>query len=382
MKCAVVADTILVPKDKDFYSMTLTYELLSKRYLKYYDELYLISRVADKNSIKGDISGYKITNGNNVYANPIEEYSKVSDAIKKRKVIENKIYSVISKCDVVIIRLPNVLGLIAYSLCKKHNVKFLVEMLACPFDSYWNHQNKFGKVLAPIMYYLNKKAIKNAPKVLYVTDEFLQNRYPTNGKSINCSDVVLNGIDSKIIEKRISKIKKYNVEKELRIVTTANVELKIKGHEYVIRALALSRNKNIKYYLIGNGDSTRLKNIAQKYNVSNQVVFVGSLPHNQVFKKMEEMDLYIQPSLQEGMPRALLEAMSIGLPCIGSNVGGIPELLGKEYIFRKKDYKAIASILNNINAAYLEDNSNKCVEKIKKFDIDVLEKKRDSFYKL
>ena len=77
MKCALVADTVLISKGNNYYSMTLTYDFLSERYSKYYDEIYLISRVEDEKKSKGDISGYKITNGKNVYATPIKEYRKV-----------------------------------------------------------------------------------------------------------------------------------------------------------------------------------------------------------------------------------------------------------------------------------------------------------------
>ena len=56
---------------------------------------------------------------------------------------------------------------------------------------------------------------------------------------------------------------------------------------------------------------------------------------------LTDSDIYIQPSLQEGLPRAVVEAMSTALPCIGFNTGGIPELLEPEYIVKLKNVDGI-----------------------------------------
>ena len=52
--------------------------------------------------------------------------------------------------------------------------------------------------------------------------------------------------------------------------------------------------------------------------------------------------VYIQPSRIEGLPRALIEAMSRGCACVGSSVGGIPELLNNQYIHEVNDYNSLA----------------------------------------
>ena len=64
-----------------------------------------------------------------------------------------------------------------------------------------------------------------------------------------------------------------------------------------------------------------------------------------MFEWLDDMDLYIQPSLQEGLPRAVVEAMSRGLPALGAHTGGIPELLGEDCIFPRKGVDAIAELL-------------------------------------
>lgn len=73
------------------------------------------------------------------------------------------------------------------------------------------------------------------------------------------------------------------------------------------------------------------------------------MPHEDVFRWLEQVDIYIHPSKQEGLPRALIEAMNSTCFCIGAHTGGIPELLPNEFIFsnRKNNYIEIARLIEN-----------------------------------
>ena len=74
------------------------------------------------------------------------------------------------------------------------------------------------------------------------------------------------------------------------------------------------------------------------------------MPHDEVFTWLDGLDIYAQPSRQEGLPRSVIEAMSRGLPCIGARTAGIPELLNEECIFSnsKKEISEICTILNKM----------------------------------
>jgi glycosyltransferase involved in cell wall biosynthesis len=60
------------------------------------------------------------------------------------------------------------------------------------------------------------------------------------------------------------------------------------------------------------------------------VTFLGSQNHDQVLETLRTVDLFVLPSFAEGVPVALMEAMAIGVPCISTFVGGIPELIRHE----------------------------------------------------
>lgn len=382
MKIAFIFDTFLVKRnDNNYYGMTLTYDFFKERYLSMFDSVVVTTRVKLENKSNSATSGYKIVNGDNVEVRPIEDYVSIPDAIINKKKITQSLKKVINDVDKVIIRMPSVLGIMAAKICEKEKKNYLIEMVACPWDGYINHTNCVGKIIAPVMYFETRKVVKKCDNVLYVTEKFLQKRYPTYGSQVSCSDVVLDNVDNNVLQKRKEMISKCNI-KELSLVTVANVGMKYKGHIYVFKAIAdLKKNGyNFKYYLIGNGSQERLKKIAKKLCISDNIVFVGSLPHDRVFEFLKKMDLYIQPSLQEGLPRALIEAMSLGMPAIGSNAGGIPELLNEKMIFKKKNVFELEKILTNLTLELLYQNSDFNYKKSLEYDYNHLNEKRKSFY--
>ena len=90
------------------------------------------------------------------------------------------------------------------------------------------------------------------------------------------------------------------------------------------------------------------------------------LPHSEVFIELRNIDIYVQPSLQEGLPESVVEAMSLGCPVIGSNVGGIPELINQDMIFKKKNSNQLANIIENITKEKLIIEAKNNFEKAKR----------------
>lgn len=261
---------------------------------------------------------------------------------------DKRISKAVEKCDLVIGRLPSSVAYRAIICARKMGIPYMVEAMTCAWDAFFNH-SFLGKLIAPYMFYTMKKLIKNANYVIYVTKSFLQNRYPCNCKSINASNVRLSIPKKEIIDKRFEKIEQTN-KKCINLMTCAVVDVKHKGQEYVIRALPdmIKRGINITYYLVGGGDQERLRSIAKKMGVENRVVFTGRLSYDEVMNALDMADIYIQPSLQEGLPRAMIEAMSRGCICLGAKTAGIPELVNSEFIFKPKNTKAIVKAMSNV----------------------------------
>src|SRR5699024_9667719 len=100
------------------------------------------------------------------------------------------------------------------------------------------------------------------------------------------------------------------------------------------------------FEILGDGDQSSWKLLAKELGIEDNVKFKGVLPGGKpVLSWLESIDVYIQPSFQEGLPRAVIEAMSQGCPVVGSNAGGIPELIQDEYIHDMGDYEELSSLL-------------------------------------
>jgi glycosyltransferase involved in cell wall biosynthesis len=107
----------------------------------------------------------------------------------------------------------------------------------------------------------------------------------------------------------------------------------IKGQKYLIMAFSeLLRSCSTDAYLVlvGRGvEHDNLQCLARDLGIpEGRVIFTGF--RNDIQNILNSMDLYVQPSLSEGHPIAVLEAMSLGIPVIASAVGGVPEVIGQD----------------------------------------------------
>ncbi len=269
-----------------------------------------------------------------------------------------------------------------YKLAREQNKKFMSFVVSCAWDAYWNH-GILGKMLAPYKFLQASYTIKHSDYVLYVSNEFLQNRYPTDAKyQCGCSNVRIDKLDDSILEKRLDFIDKWD-GKELRIATTGAVDVRYKGHEYMLRALYDLKQKgktNIHYYLLGGGSPAFLQGLVKKYGIESQVHFMGIVPHDEVFATLDNMHLYIQPSLQEGLPRAMVEAMSRGLMCVGANTAAIPELIEKQFVTRRKSSDDIVKILENVTKGQLKEQAKRNFDEARNYEEEKLNIRRKDFF--
>lgn len=136
----------------------------------------------------------------------------------------------------------------------------------------------------------------------------------------------------------------------LNIVTVAST-IEHKGQAYVIGAinkLPDQYKKRIHYYVVGGGtELPQYKQMMEEYNLQDYVTLMGA--RNDVADILKRMDVFILPSLSEGMPMSIIEAMRQGLYIVATPVGGIPEMIRPEYgFFTERNEDRIASDLMKI----------------------------------
>ena len=364
----------------EVFARSYGYDIWKERYLPNFDNIRVVFRTKqaerDLNGISDKSSGPNVSFENRVgmFLGPDVFFSNRIKTILK----EN-----IDAADAVIVRLDSFMGLQTIKECRKKNKPYMIELVGCAWDSFWNH-GLSGKILAPYLFLRTKREVKNSPFVVYVTSEFLQRRYPTNGVNTNISNVKLHAQGPEVLENRLRKISENG--RKVVLGTAANVDIRYKGQQYVIEALGILKKQgitNFEYQILGAGDPSYLRDVAKKNNVEDQVKILGSYPHERVFDWLKnELDIYVQPSLQEGLPRSVIEAMSVGLPCIGSDVAGIPELLDKEWVFKRKGNKAeeIAELLKNIEKDSLRKQAERNFHEASAYDYAKLLIKRRSIF--
>jgi colanic acid/amylovoran biosynthesis glycosyltransferase len=106
-----------------------------------------------------------------------------------------------------------------------------------------------------------------------------------------------------------------------------------KGHVYLLAACRLLKEHGINFQciIIGEGPQrNELQGLIQKYGIEEKVKLVGSIPHEDVQIYYDKTDIFVLPSLNEGIPVVLMEAMSKGLPVVATRITGIPELVTHE----------------------------------------------------
>lgn len=106
-----------------------------------------------------------------------------------------------------------------------------------------------------------------------------------------------------------------------------------KGQAVLLLAMAelVQRQSNIQLVFIGDGpDRRNLETLVDERGLRPFVTFAGSQNHDRVLEMLRTADLFVLPSFAEGVPVALMEAMAVGVPCISTFVGGIPELIRHE----------------------------------------------------
>lgn len=380
LKCLFIYDNKFKTKDNNVYTAGGINDKLFKRYVLPSENIVVINRMEKVDCCEG-LS--QITSDNIIFA-PVKGlvFSKVFSIyfIPNMQLFIKEF----KEADFVIVRLPSFLGIFALIVNIGFKKEYFLEVAGdakeALLTSKMNPSIPF-KIFTHVFFELNKYFIKSANGVIYVTQDMLQEKYPTNGLTAHASNV---DIDIQSRELNIDNYKCFNKSFKIGLIGDYNNHYKgISEAIYAIKTLS-DLNYSVHLHVVGSGSLLQYyKGLAKELKVNNLVHFEGRLKGNdQIAMWLETLDLYIQPSYTEGLPRALIEAMSVGLPAVATNVGGIPELLDSEDLVEPYDSKALAERVEAmLKSKYLRFQKGKSnYQKSKNYDRAILAKRRSDFW--
>lgn len=358
-----------------YCNTTVTNEMLS-RYFSVVDKLYVIMRTLQLNITYQQANLKKLEVGPALEIIEIPNLLTPTNFISKNKYVHT-LRQYIEKSDLIFLRIPSLVSNMCADICRNMKKPYFAEVGGCAWDSYFNH-GILGKIIAPYMFLKEKQVVKNAYFASYVTEHWLQRRYPTNSKSIVASNVYLNHFDELNVNNRIANYKTKNTRYKLGTIAAVNV--RYKGQADIIKAIAQLNKQGIlvDYELVGTGDPGYIQSLSRKYGVEDQVHCLGVKLHDDIWEWLDQIDIYVQPSRQEGLPRAVIEAMNRGCMTAGSNVAGIPELLEQDTVFHCGNVQEITNILITlINESNHDKRIIRNFQKSKQFELSILEGRRN-----
>jgi len=189
-------------------------------------------------------------------------------------------------------------------------IKVIIHSNACEFDSFFERQNKIQKRII-------KTTLNNADLIIAVSPEWAKVfREISNTKVIT----IYNFID-------IPDRNYYDMDSNY-ITTTGQIGIR-KGYYDIIKVVPsiIKDNSRIRFKFCGNGEGDKICEEINKLAISDRVEVSGWLHNSEIIELLKETMVFVLPSYNEGMPLAILEAMSYGVPIISTNVGGIPTLV-------------------------------------------------------
>jgi glycosyltransferase involved in cell wall biosynthesis len=356
LKVLVAIENRFIQTSNGFiYSTTNCDYAFWSRYLKVFDEIVVFARVSQVPEMELDRPP---ASGSNVSFFSLPMFIGPWQFLRKYFEVNSIADKAISTSDAFILRTPGNLSFLLESKLRKKGKPYAVEVVADPWDAMalGNVKSILRPVLRGLWYYRLCQQCKSAVTSAYVTENTLQKRYPPKNWTTYYSSIELP--DEMIIDKagladRIKMIKQSGFNhKPLKICNLAGMTGFYKGQDILIEAVSICCKKGLDIELSFFGEGRRKEyyvNKVKELGLTKRVSFLGNvLRGKDLNNKLDSMDLFVFPSFTEGLPRGVIDAMARALPCIASNVGGIPELLAQEDLFQARNPVALARKIESV----------------------------------
>lgn len=357
-----------------------------RRYLAISKELIVLAR--RKEVAREECKRLNRSDGPHVRFSFVENSGRFRRAFGFDRELMELIRRQVTQVDAVCVRIPSLIGYLTVRACLELNKPFAVEVVGSALHSAWNHGNPLGKLYAPIADFRARWVVARSPYAIYVTHSYLQERYPQNEPVLtaSASNVEVKLPEESLILQRGERILALDPGRDkVTIGVIGSLNARYKGIDYAVKAVGILREWGFdaRLRILGSGSPDWLFRAIEQARLERFVHMDGLLPRGAAVEQwLDQLDVYVQPSLTEGLPRALIEAMARGLPCVGTEVGGIPELLPSSCLVPSKDAKVLAHAVRGLllDRERMLRASLDNYEKAKTYDRNKLQRARAKFW--
>jgi glycosyltransferase involved in cell wall biosynthesis len=371
-------------RDKDGCVFSIKYynhSLFVHRYLQVFDRIRILARVA--NNGPRERQG-EPTSGDGVEVISLGDWNGLSEFLWKRPALVARLDEYLSKDTAVIMSAPGVVGSLACERLLREGHPYGVEVVGDPYQVFAP-----GAVRHPLRPFFRwwfprqlRRQCAGACAAAYVTQQALQRRYPSPAYSVGVSSVEIT--DAALVS---APRPARQGAQAFTLITVGSLAQLYKAPDVLLDAVATCVREGLDLSLIVVGDGrhrAELEARAAALGLRERVCFRGQLPAGDAVRaQLDKADLFVLPSKTEGLPRAMIEAMARGLPCIGSTVGGIPELLPSEDMVAPGDVPALGRKIHEVvtNPERMARMSARNLETAREYHEDILRERRIEFYR-
>ncbi len=352
------------------------------RYLDVFDSVRLLARAEPR-----DVPppGYALASGLGVIPVPLPYYQGPREYLRVFLPLRRVIDSALREREALCFRLPCSMGSTVLGR-KAASRPYGVEVIADPYDTFspGAHPHPLRPFFRQLFSRRLRKEVAGACAASYVTREALQRRYRPGGAAFTTNYSSIDLAPSAVV----AQPRAFEVgENALHIISVGAFTHLSKAPDVTLKALKLCIDRGCRLTLsfLGSGlHLEEMRSLAHSLGLEDKVKFLGQRKTGQeVYDALDSADLFVLPSRQEGVPRAMIEAMARGLPCIGSTVGGIPELLLPEEMVSPNDPEGLASRIEKVvsDRPRMTEMSARNLRIARGYIAPVLAERRRAFYR-